>query len=110
MISVLYEGQEFFRVGYIVANEYVDQTIEPPPQPQLDRIQRRIMAEEPRIMRFEIEWAKQEGSANHNSQLLQNSIQVMGGDPFASSNGALAQLEATNYSYGMFGTGQQSNQ
>ena len=52
LISVLYEGQEFFRVGYYVVNEYVDQSIEPPPQPQLDRTQRRIMAENPRIMRF----------------------------------------------------------
>lgn len=52
LISVLYEGQEFFRVGYYVVNEYADQTIDPPPQLQFDRIQRRIMADNPRIMRF----------------------------------------------------------
>ena len=54
LISVLYEGQEFFRVGYYVVNEYVDQSIEPPPQPQLDRTQRRIMAENPRIMTIKV--------------------------------------------------------
>ena len=52
LISVLYEGQEFFRVGYYVVNEYVDPSVEPPAQPQLEQIQRRIMAENPRIMRF----------------------------------------------------------
>lgn len=35
LISVSYEGQEFFRVGYYIVNEYFDNTIEPPPQPQL---------------------------------------------------------------------------
>ena len=49
---MLYEGQEFFRVGYYVVNEYVDPSVEPPAQPQLEQIQRRIMAENPRIMRF----------------------------------------------------------
>lgn len=66
LISVLYEGQEFFRVGYYVVNEYEDNLTEPPPQLQLDKIRRNIIAENPRIMRFEIEWAKHEGNSGQN--------------------------------------------
>lgn len=40
--------------------------------------------------------------------MLQQNIQIMGGDPFQSSNGALQQLDQMNYSYGMFGN--QGNQ
>ena len=58
LISVSYKGQEFFRVGYYVVNEYIDNSVEPPPQPQLDQIQRRVNCENPRIMRFEIDWDK----------------------------------------------------
>ena len=34
--------------------------------------------------------------------MLQENIQIMGGDPFQSSNGALQQLDQLNYSYGLF--------
>ncbi len=40
--------------------------------------------------------------------MLQQNIQIMGGDPFQSSNGALQQMDQMNYSYGMFGN--QGNQ
>lgn len=66
LISASYEDQEFFRVGYYVHNEYDDPNMELPPQPILERIRRNIMSENPRIMRFEIEWAKREGNSGLN--------------------------------------------
>lgn len=33
-------------------------------------------------MRFEIEWNKHEGNSGFNEQLLQQNIEVIGGDPF----------------------------
>ena len=54
-------------------------------------------------MRFEIEWTKHEGNSGQNQQLLNQNLNVMGGDPFQQSNGVFEQLEKVNYSYGMFG-------
>jgi hypothetical protein len=45
-------------------------------------LRRYILAESPRIFRFEIEWAKREGEAYEDKELLQNNIAMMGGDPF----------------------------
>ena len=56
-------------------------------------------------MRFEIEWAKQEGYSGAHPQILQQNIEVIGDDPFQTSNGALEQMEKQNYAYGMFGPG-----
>lgn len=47
-------------------NEYEDPNVDPPAQPDLNRVIRRIVAENPRIMRFEIEWSKHEGNSNFN--------------------------------------------
>ena len=74
VISVSYEGQEFFRVGYYIVNEYEDNGMEVPPMPDLSKITRKIVAENPRIMRFEIEWNKHEGDSGFNEQLLQKNI------------------------------------
>ena len=68
----------------------------------LNDLKRHILADNPRIFRFEIEWALKEGQAVHDTQMLQENIQIMGGDPFQSSNGALQQLDQLNYSYGLF--------
>ena len=38
-----------------------------------------------------------------DNTLLQQNIQMMGGDPFEQSNGVLEQLQQMQYSYGMFG-------
>jgi hypothetical protein len=65
------------------------------------------LAESPRIFRFEIEWAKREGEAYQDNALLQQNLQVMGGDPFEQSNGAMQELQKLQYSYGMFQNGNQ---
>lgn len=88
-----YEKQEFFRCGYYVRNEYDETVIEPPKNIALPLLRRYILAENPRIFRFEIEWAKREGNAYEDNELLQQNLQAMGGDPFLQSNGALQELQ-----------------
>jgi hypothetical protein len=56
--------------------------VEPPKNINLADLRRFILAENPRIFRFEIEWAKNEGNAYYDNELLQQNLQVMGGDPF----------------------------
>ena len=68
----------------------------------LPDVHRFILGESPRIFRFEIEWAKREGNAYEDQALLQQNLEMMGGDPFQQSNGALQEMEKLQYSYGMF--------
>lgn len=49
-------GQEFIRVGYYVNNDYDDEQLreEPPPKVLIDRVQRNILADKPRVTKFPI--------------------------------------------------------
>lgn len=90
MISAAYQGQEFYRVGYYVIN----QSLGEPDQPlKIQSISRKIIAENPRVLRFDIEWNKQEGNSGYNEDLLQQTLKTMKGDPFQeSTNGLFQQL------------------
>ena len=70
ILSVSYEKQEFFRCGYYVRNEYDEGLLEQPKNLSLGELRRYILAESPRIFRFEIEWAKREGVAYMDNNLL----------------------------------------
>ena len=52
------DSQEFLRVGYYVNVEYDDNELNenPPAQPQVDRLTRHILAEKPRVTKFQIDW------------------------------------------------------
>ncbi|XP_022152274.1 histone chaperone ASF1B-like [Momordica charantia] len=56
LLTCSYMGQEFIRVGYYVNNDYDDEQLreEPPPKVQIDRIQRNILADKPRVTKFPI--------------------------------------------------------
>jgi hypothetical protein len=58
LLSCSYEDREFVRVGYYVNNEYVDEALalEPPAKPVIEKVQRQILAEKPRVTRFAIKW------------------------------------------------------
>jgi hypothetical protein len=58
ILSVSYREQEFFRVGYYVYNAYTDPELNenPPEQIQFDKVVRSILADKPRITRFDIKW------------------------------------------------------
>lgn len=56
LLTCSYQGQEFIRVGYYVNNDYADEQLreEPPQMVQLDKIQRNILADKPRVTKFPI--------------------------------------------------------
>lgn len=75
LLSCAYRGKEFIRVGYYVNNEYVDQELKetPPAQPQFDKLQRNILATNPRVTRFKIDWCDtslpvSNGNENENEE------------------------------------------
>jgi histone chaperone ASF1 len=51
LLSCFYLDKEFIRVGYYVNNDYVEEELRenPPPVPDLSKIQRNILAEKPRV-------------------------------------------------------------
>lgn len=51
-----YQGQEFVRVGYYVNNDYEDEQLraEPPQKVLIDKVQRNILADKPRVTKFPI--------------------------------------------------------
>ncbi|KXT03127.1 hypothetical protein AC578_7684 [Pseudocercospora eumusae] len=64
LLSCSYDDREFVRVGYYVNNEYMDQSMneEPPAKPDMDKIRRNILADKPRVTRFQIKWDSDESA------------------------------------------------
>lgn len=58
LITCAYRGQEFIRVGYYVSNEYSDPEMQetPPEKPVFDKLTRNILASNPRVTKFKINW------------------------------------------------------
>eukprot|EP00245_Coleochaete_scutata_P013322 TRINITY_DN5387_c0_g1_i1.p1 TRINITY_DN5387_c0_g1~~TRINITY_DN5387_c0_g1_i1.p1 ORF type:complete len:183 (+),score=36.34 TRINITY_DN5387_c0_g1_i1:276-824(+) len=58
LLTCAYRNEEFIRVGYYVNNEYVDEELreEPPANVLIDRVQRNILADKPRVTKFPITW------------------------------------------------------
>ena len=56
LLTCSYLGQEFIRVGYYVNNDYDDEQLreEPPQKVLIDRVQRNILADKPRVTKFPI--------------------------------------------------------
>jgi histone chaperone ASF1 len=64
LLSCSYDDREFVRVGYYVNNEYTDQALneEPPAKPEIEKIRRNILADKPRVTRFQIKWDSDESA------------------------------------------------
>ena len=58
ILSCSYNDREFVRVGYYVNNEYDTEELRenPPAKVQVDHVVRNILAEKPRVTRFNIVW------------------------------------------------------
>lgn len=58
LLTCSYKEREFVRVGYYVNNEYDSEELRenPPAKVQVDHIVRNILAEKPRVTRFNIVW------------------------------------------------------
>ncbi|ODV81247.1 histone deposition protein Asf1 [Suhomyces tanzawaensis NRRL Y-17324] len=66
LLSCSYAEREFVRVGYYVNNEYDSEELRenPPAKVQVDHIVRNILAEKPRVTRFNIVWDNEDGNAD----------------------------------------------
>ncbi|KAH3731186.1 histone chaperone asf1b-B-like [Dreissena polymorpha] len=58
LLTCSYRAKEFIRVGYYVNNEYDDPEMKenPPSSPHYDKLMRNILATNPRVTRFKIDW------------------------------------------------------
>lgn len=58
ILTCSYRDQEFFRIGYYVNNLYNDPELMEnlPSEPCIEKIQRTILTDKPRISRFHINW------------------------------------------------------
>lgn len=56
LLTCSYMGQEFVRVGYYVNNDYEDEQLreEPPSKVLVDKVQRNILSDKPRVTKFPI--------------------------------------------------------
>lgn len=56
LLTCSYLSQEFVRVGYYVNNDYEDEQLreEPPPKVLIDKVQRNILSDKPRVTKFPI--------------------------------------------------------
>ena len=58
LVTCSYNANEFFRVGYYVNNFYEDQELNenPPQTPNIAKLTRHILRENPRVTKFQIDW------------------------------------------------------
>jgi len=58
LLTCSYREQEFLRVGYYVSNEYDDPEMQenPPEKPDFAKLRRNILASNPRVTKFKIQW------------------------------------------------------
>uniref|UniRef100_A0A6U3URN5 Anti-silencing function protein 1 n=1 Tax=Ditylum brightwellii TaxID=49249 RepID=A0A6U3URN5_9STRA len=63
LVTCSYREQEFARVGYYVSNEYTvpyDAEVGPPKPLDVEKVQRTILADKPRVTRFPINWGDEQ--------------------------------------------------
>lgn len=67
LLTCSYRGQEFIRVGYFINNEYSDLELREnlPSPPQFDKVIRNILASEPRVTRFKVNWEESTSQDNN---------------------------------------------
>ncbi|KAI8096779.1 histone chaperone [Halteromyces radiatus] len=70
LLSCLYHDKEFVRIGYYVNNEYTDEELRenPPPQVLVDKLQRNILADKPKVTRYNIDWYGQGQTQDQNNE------------------------------------------
>jgi len=73
LITCAYRGHEFIRVGYYVSNEYSDPELQetPPETPNFDKLTRNILASNPRVTKFKINW-DDPSKPNENGETSEN--------------------------------------
>jgi histone chaperone ASF1 len=88
ILTVSYHEEEFFRVGYYVYNNYLEPELleNPPEQILLEKVFRNILADKPRITRFDIK------SVDKDAEETQESTQ-----PNSNKISTLKEFEESNF-------------
>ncbi|KAL0808967.1 hypothetical protein ABMA28_012624 [Loxostege sticticalis] len=114
LLTCSYRGQEFVRVGYFINNEYSENEPElrenPPAKPQFDKVVRNILASEPRVTRFKINWAEPDAAAATDSGdgNLETS-HAPSNDSYGASFNADSQISGIEFQGSLSGYGDNSN-
>merc|ERR1712088_1118734 len=95
LITCAYRGQEFIRVGYYVSNEYTDPELQetPPEKPDFEKLQRNILASNPRVTKFKINWDGAASSTTENGTSQQETSQSTQTEQ---SNGVESEMDHQN--------------
>ncbi|KAL0077962.1 histone chaperone [Phycomyces blakesleeanus] len=75
LLSCAYNDQEFVRIGYYVNNEYMDEEmrLEPPEEVIVEKLQRNILADKPKVTRYTINWT---GHGDPIQQMVQDDTRI----------------------------------
>ncbi|XP_075494428.1 histone chaperone ASF1B-like [Primulina tabacum] len=69
LLTCSYMGQEFVRVGYYINNDYDDEQLreEPPQKIMIDKVQRNILTDKPRVTKFPINFHPENGETGEQA-------------------------------------------
>uniref|UniRef100_A0A8D8VBH7 Histone chaperone asf1 n=1 Tax=Cacopsylla melanoneura TaxID=428564 RepID=A0A8D8VBH7_9HEMI len=109
LLTCSYRGNEFVRVGFFVNNEYADPELKenPPEKPQFDKVVRNILASEPRVTRFKINWDDSDQRDENPAHPIEEEESMDAGSmaPPSSSSSSLPPAPSSCF----FGDGNSSN-
>ncbi|KAJ3030961.1 UNVERIFIED_CONTAM: Histone chaperone asf1 [Siphonaria sp. JEL0065] len=73
LLQVSYREKEFIRVGYYVNTDYRDEALRenPPPSIEFNKLERSILADKPRVTRYNIPWDMTEEEQQQQQQQLE---------------------------------------
>lgn len=74
LLTCSYLGQEFVRVGYYVNNDYDDEQLreEPPTKVLVEKVQRNILSDKPRVTKFPINFHPENGGNEEPPPAVEN--------------------------------------
>lgn len=80
LLTCSYLGQEFVRVGYYVNNDYDDEQLreEPPTKVLIDRVQRNILSDKPRVTKFPINFHPENGESGEQPPPPDHTVEIDG--------------------------------
>ncbi|KAL6551829.1 Histone chaperone asf1b [Orobanche gracilis] len=80
LLTCSYLGQEFLRVGYYVNNDYDDEQLreEPPQKVLIDKIQRNILSDKPRVTKFPINFHPENSETGEGAPQPEHVIEADG--------------------------------
>ncbi|KAG0745350.1 hypothetical protein G6F57_001155 [Rhizopus arrhizus] len=78
LLSCLYKEKEFVRVGYYVNNEYTEEELRenPPEDVVIEKLQRNILADKPKVTRYTIDWSNQQNQIPQQTEPADQDMMV----------------------------------